>query len=129
MFVRFRQSEHCLGLSLVAAPSRRGGSPRQEHVASLGSIPQPPTVADRIRFWQKLYERLAKLSNRLDAETHRRVLGAAHERVPMVTPDERRSAGKPANKRESGASRMRLGLPWRGTGSLSMVPPWCKTMP
>src|SRR4051812_4490520 len=89
MFVRFRTSARRLDLSLIEA-ARRSGKPRHEHVASLGSIAQPPTVADRIAFWRKLHERLAKLSNRIDAETHGHVLGAVHRRIPMVTADEQR---------------------------------------
>ena len=90
MFVRFRASERRLDLSLVQA-GRRNGKPRHEHIASLGSIHQPPSVADRISFWRKLDERLAKLSNRLDAETYAQVLGSVHARIPMVTPEEQRS--------------------------------------
>ena len=89
MFVRFRSSLRRLDLSLVEA-TRRDGKPRQDHVASLGSIGQPPTVGERIAFWAKLHERLAKLANRIDAETHARILGAVHERIPMVTADEQR---------------------------------------
>jgi hypothetical protein len=42
-------------------------------------------VADRIAFWTRLHERLARLANRLDAEAQAKVLGAVHERIPMVT--------------------------------------------
>jgi hypothetical protein len=33
----------------------------------------------------------AKLSNRIDPATQGRILGAVHQRIPMVTPDEQRS--------------------------------------
>jgi hypothetical protein len=50
----------------------------------------------RLAFWRRLQERLARLSNRVDAETQARVLAdidakvraAVHARVPMVTLDE-----------------------------------------
>jgi hypothetical protein len=48
---------------------RVDGKVRQEHIAGLGSIEVPPSVADRITFWQRLHERFAKLSNRVDAAT------------------------------------------------------------
>jgi len=61
-------------------------------LASLGSIETPPSVAACIKFWRELHERLAQLSNRLDAETRGKVMGAVHARVPMVTPDKQRDA-------------------------------------
>ena len=70
---------------------RENGRVRHEHVASLGSIEMLPSVAARIEFWRGLHERLAQLSNRLDAETRGKVMGAVHARVPMVTPDEQRA--------------------------------------
>jgi hypothetical protein len=91
MFVRFRSSVGRLDISLVEAV-RPDGKPRQEHVASLGSIPQPVSVADRATFWSKLHERLAKLSNRLDSEARARVLGAVNERIPMATVQDQRQA-------------------------------------
>jgi hypothetical protein len=57
----------------------------------LGSIEMPPSVAARIEFWRGLHERLDQLSNRFDAETRGKVMGAVHARVPMVTPDEQRA--------------------------------------
>jgi integrase len=87
MFVRFRQAGHRLQASLIET-RRVDGKVRHEHIASLGSIILPPSVVDRITFWNRLHERLAKLSNRIDAETHGKVLGAVHARVPMVTADE-----------------------------------------
>jgi hypothetical protein len=90
MFVRFRQTKHRLQLSLVET-RRIDGRVRHEHIASLGSIENPPTAWARTAFWQLLHERLAKLSNRVDPATQGRILGAVHERIPMVTPDEQRS--------------------------------------
>ena len=69
MFVRFRQSANRLQLSLVES-CRVGVKVRHEHVASLGAIGMSPSVADRVAFWGRLHERLAKLSNRVDPKAH-----------------------------------------------------------
>jgi hypothetical protein len=45
----------------------------------------PLSVADRIAFWQRLHERLAGLSNRVDPT---KILSAIHDKVPMVTQQE-----------------------------------------
>jgi hypothetical protein len=90
MFVRFRQTSDRLQLSLVET-RRVDRKVRHEHIASLGSVETPPSVQARIVFWQKLHDRLAKLSNRIDAETQGKVLGQIHAHVPMVTADEQRA--------------------------------------
>jgi hypothetical protein len=90
MFVRFRETKRKLQLSIVET-RRVGGKIQHEHVASLGSIAVPPSIADRVAFWTAVHQRLAKLSNRIDAETQGKLLGAIHARVPMVTPDEQRT--------------------------------------
>ena len=90
MFVRFRQAGHRLQASLIET-RRLDCKVRHEHIAMLGSIITPPSVADRITFWARLHERLAKLSNRIDAADHGKVLGAIHARVRMVTADEQRA--------------------------------------
>src|SRR5262249_10052050 len=87
MFVHFRETPYGLAMSLVEN-RRENGRICHEHVASLGSIEMPPSVAARIEFWRGLHERLAQLSNRLDAETRGKVMGAGHARVPMATPEE-----------------------------------------
>jgi|ERR1700730_5112768 len=89
MHVRFCNRGERLLVSLIQA-RRVDGKPRNEHIASFGSVPDPPSVDDRITFWQQLHERLAKLSNRVDAETQGKVLGAIHARIPMVVIDEQR---------------------------------------
>ena len=89
MFIRFRSDGARLYVSLVRT-RRVEGKVRQEHVASLGSITVSPSVADRIAFWARLHERLAKLSNRIDAAAQGKVMGDIHARVPIVTPDEQR---------------------------------------
>jgi hypothetical protein len=87
MFVRFRETPRRLQQSLVET-RREGGKVRHEHVASLGAIPTPLTVAGRVEYWQSLHQRLARLSNRLDGEIQAKILGAVHARVPMPTVDE-----------------------------------------
>jgi hypothetical protein len=90
MFVRFRQTRLRLQASLIET-RRIDGKVRNEHVASLGSVEMPATVASRLTFWQRLHDRLAKLSNRVDAATHAKILGDVHARTPMVTLDEQRA--------------------------------------
>ena len=91
MLVHFRETAYGLAMSLVEN-RRENGRICHEHVASLGSIETPPSVAARIEFWRGLHERLAQLSNRLDAETRGKVVVAVHARVPMVTPEEQRAS-------------------------------------
>jgi hypothetical protein len=57
MFVRFRRSTRRLQLSLVET-RRDGSKERHEHVANLGAVPLAAEVADRVEFWQRLFERL-----------------------------------------------------------------------
>jgi hypothetical protein len=85
MFVRFRQSARRLQLSLVET-RRDGGKVRHEHIASLGAVPVSAQVADRVEFWRRLFERLWRLSNRLDDALQAKILGAVHARVPMPAP-------------------------------------------
>ena len=85
MFVRFRETPYGLAMSLVET-SRENGKVRHDHVASLGSIETPLSVAARIEFWRGLHERLAQNPRRWV-----KVMGAVHVRVAMVTPDEQRA--------------------------------------
>jgi hypothetical protein len=87
MFVRFRPTRHRLQVSLIET-RQLAGRGHHEHVASLGTIEVPLSVAARIAFWEALHERLRKLGNRVDAKTQAKVLGAVHARIPMVTADE-----------------------------------------
>src|SRR4051812_25505154 len=90
MFVRFRQTQTRLQVSLIET-RRVNGKPRHEHLASLGAVALAPTVADRIGFWSRLHERLAKLSNRVDTAATGKTMAKVHAKVPMVTPDEQRA--------------------------------------
>ena len=110
MLVRFRQKDDRLQVRLVVT-RRVARRVRHEHVASLGAITLPPSVADRLVFWRGLHERLAKLSHRVDAETHAKILTAIHARVPIVTAAEQRTISletpKPARGNVHG---MHLGM-------------------
>jgi hypothetical protein len=61
MFVRFRQTKRKLQVSLCETRWTPTG-PRQEHIAQLGSVPQPQTIAGRIDFHARLGPRLDRLS-------------------------------------------------------------------
>jgi ribosomal protein L7/L12 len=89
MFVRFRQTKCRLQVSLIET-RRIDGRVRHEHIASLGSVPAPPSLQDRMTFWQRLHEQLSRLANRVTDAA--KVLGAIHARIPMVTPDEIQAA-------------------------------------
>jgi hypothetical protein len=88
MFVRFRRAGSRLQVSLCES-RRAAGMVRQEHVAALGSIAEPMTIAGRIAFWLELRPRLDRLSNRI-GDSQIKILDAVHARIPMVTVDEQR---------------------------------------
>jgi hypothetical protein len=90
MLVRFRQTAAGLQCSLVET-RRIDGKVRYEHVASLGSVPASPSVGDRLAFWRRVYEQLAELADRIDAETQGQIISSVHSRVPIVTPNEQRA--------------------------------------
>ena len=90
MFVRFRQTKTRLQASLIAG-RRVDGKVRHEHVAMLGTVDAPPSIAGRLAFWQSLHERMALLGNRIDSATQAKLYGDIHARIPMVTPDEQRA--------------------------------------
>jgi hypothetical protein len=90
MLVRFRQTAAGLQCSLVET-RRLDGTIRYEHVASLGSVPASPSVADRLAFWRRTYEQLAALADRIDAETQGKIISAVHARIPIVIPNEQRA--------------------------------------
>jgi hypothetical protein len=93
MFVRLRQSRRRLQCSLIET-RRVDGRVRSEHVAGLGGVPVEPSIADRVAFWSALHQRLGKLSNRFDHETHGKLIGQIHARIPMPMPDEQRRLQK-----------------------------------
>jgi hypothetical protein len=64
MFVRFRQQGRRLQASLMQT-RRVAGTMRSEHIASLGSVDAEVSVRERLAFWAKLPQRLARLGNRV----------------------------------------------------------------
>ena len=64
---------------------------QSEHIASLGSVDVEISVRERLAFWAKLPERLARLGNRVGSDDLPKVYAALHARIPMVTPDEQRA--------------------------------------
>jgi hypothetical protein len=106
MFVRFREMRRRLQLSLVEN-RRDNGRVRHEHVASLGSVATPLTVAGRVEFWQSLHQRLGRLSNRVDGEMQAKIFGAVHARIPMPTVDENRALQLEAAKQHETGWRLR----------------------
>ena len=67
MIARFRQT--AAAMQLLVETRRIDGKVLHELVTNLGSVPKSPSVADRIAFWRRVYETLAELANRIDAET------------------------------------------------------------
>jgi hypothetical protein len=90
MFVRFRQQGRRLQASLMQT-QRVSGRMQSEHIASLGSVDAEVSVRERLAFWAKLPERLARLANRVGPDDQAKVYAALHARIPMVTPDEQRA--------------------------------------
>ena len=70
---------------------RVSGKMQTEHIASLGSVDAKVSVRERLAFWARLPERLARLGNRVGPDEHAKIYGALHARIPMVTPDEQRT--------------------------------------
>jgi hypothetical protein len=84
MFVRFRQSGRRLALSLLES-HRAGDKVRNDHIASLGSLPIEPTVAERMVFWQRFHECLDRLANRLGDDARNRIIADVFARIPLPT--------------------------------------------
>jgi hypothetical protein len=45
----------------------------------------------RIALWRRVYETLAELASRIDADTQGKIISAVHSRIPIVTPNEQRA--------------------------------------
>jgi hypothetical protein len=71
MFVRFRQQGRRLQASLMQT-QRVSGKMQSEHIASLGSVDAEVSVRERLAFWAKLPERLARLANRVGPDDQAR---------------------------------------------------------
>src|SRR5436190_7148988 len=85
MLVRFRQTAAGLRCSLVET-RRTDGAVRYEQVASVGSVPASPSVSDRIAFWRRVYETLAELAGRIDAETQGKIIPRTSSTSSAVLP-------------------------------------------
>jgi hypothetical protein len=83
MHIRSRLHHRRLQISLIDT-RRVEGKVRQQHVASLGSIPPGMTVQDRVKFWTQLHPRLSRLDNRLGPAERARIMGELYAVVPMV---------------------------------------------
>jgi hypothetical protein len=46
---------------------------RRQQVANLGLVPASPSVADRLAFWRRVYETLAELASRIEADTQGKI--------------------------------------------------------
>jgi hypothetical protein len=91
MRARFRLQHRRLQISLVHS-HRVDGRVQEDHVAALGSVPVPMTVADRIEFWDQAHDRLARLANRLGTDGYAKIAKELRAKVPPVTEAERRKA-------------------------------------
>jgi hypothetical protein len=75
----------CRRLQISLIDTRRvDGKVRQEHVASLGSVPPDMAPADRLALWTQVHPRLTRLGNRFNQATLAKVMGELHAKVPMV---------------------------------------------
>jgi hypothetical protein len=90
MFVRLRRQANRLQASLIET-RRASGKVVAEHIGTLGSVDVAVSVRERLAFWAKLPERLARLANRVGPDDQAKVYAALHARIPMVTPDEQRT--------------------------------------
>jgi hypothetical protein len=110
MFVRFRETKNFrearirLRVSLVET-RRMDGKVRNEHIASLGSVPMPPEVDDRLAFWKRLHERLANL-DRVNGGMQAKILEKIHVRIPMAMPDEHALTGSRLTRPASAGCEM-----------------------
>jgi hypothetical protein len=93
MRARFRLQHRRLQISLVHS-HRIDGRVHEDHVAALGSIPVPMTVAGRVAFWDKAHDRLARLANRLGQEGYAKIAAEMRAKVPPVTKAERKAEAR-----------------------------------
>ena len=79
MFVRFRQSRNRLQASLIET-RRVAGKVRHDHIGSFGAVDVPPSIRERLAFWARLPERLARLANRIDDDAVGKIYAAMLDR-------------------------------------------------
>lgn len=90
MFVRFLRHGAPLHVRLIQT-RRISGKVQSEYIGAAGLVDAAVSVRERLAFWAKLPERLARLGNRVGADEHARIYPALRARIPMVTPDEQRA--------------------------------------
>jgi hypothetical protein len=88
MRARFRLQYRRLQVSLVHS-HRIDGRVREDHIAALGSVPVPLSIAGSVAFWQQANQRLAKLGNRLGKDGRTKIINELAAKIPMVTEAER----------------------------------------
>jgi hypothetical protein len=88
MFVRFRESTNHRWLRLNLIEAYWDNGTHQRHLGSLGTIELPATAARRLGFWLRLTERIAELSDRIDADAIQKIVAAIEGRVPRPTLEE-----------------------------------------
>jgi hypothetical protein len=98
MFVRIRKSARRVQFSLVET-HRDGGGVRHSHIASLGAVPLDGDAAERGDFWQRLGDRLERLSNRIDEALKAKILAAVCAHVPQPSADESAAAQRERTQR------------------------------
>jgi hypothetical protein len=94
MFTRFRRVESHIQVRLqvsIAERRRIAGKVRVEHIAALGSVGEPTTIAERVAFWGTLHRRLDALSNRIGEDDKAKIIGSIQARIPMIAMDEIRA--------------------------------------
>ena len=105
--------------SLVLVESIRvNGKPRQRHVACLGTISEFDTVGVCRRgfAWDRLIERLDRLSNQILPEGRQRIEAAFAERVPRITNEEYDECVRGRAAWREGIKAFALALRRRGRG-------------
>ena len=70
---------------------RVAGKMQSEHIASLGSVDADVSVRERIAFWTKIEERLARLGNRVGPDDRDKIIVALGARIPFLTADDLRT--------------------------------------
>jgi hypothetical protein len=75
-------------------PNASTGSPRQRHIAYLGSIYESwlSKVLDRAEFWDKMARRLDALGNQIGRDDRSEIEAAIGRKVSRPSEDERRAA-------------------------------------
>jgi hypothetical protein len=93
MRLRLRLQHRRIQVSIVRS-HRVDGRVKEDHVASLGSVPPKMSVNDRATFWDAVEPRLARLGNRLGQEGYAKIAKELRAKVPVVTAAERKAEAR-----------------------------------